>query len=61
MVETAAIAIAKAQPFENRPLKSPVFKCFRISNGWGFQIPTVFKLNLDPVFLSFVQSETSVV
>ena len=39
MVKTKAIAIAKAQPFENQPiwnqpLKSPGFKCFQISKGW---------------------------
>ena len=33
IIETKAIAIDKAQPFEIQPSKSPDFKCFLISNG----------------------------
>ena len=33
MVGTIAIVIAKAQPFEIQPSKSPDFICFQILNG----------------------------
>ena len=34
VVGTKVISIAKARPFKIQPLKSPVLKCFQISNGW---------------------------
>ena len=44
IIETKAIAIDKAQPFEIQPSKSPDFKCFRILNGQISDTTTIWNL-----------------
>ena len=55
MVETIALAIAKARPFKIRPLKSLIFKCFRISNG---QISDPHCLHVFPLITNLIRIRT---